>query len=184
MNMLYKKSNTKLEWFVFYTSPRAEKVVYKELVNKGYEPFLPLQKKLKIWKNRQRKFIDEPLFPSYIFVKIHSFNIYNILKIHGICMCIMFEGKPCCISDKDIEAIRIMIQSEQSISSNNDFKEGEKVFVIRGPLIGYKGILFKQKGKCKFGIQIPGVNLIASIDISIEDIQKIKENDCPQIHIE
>jgi len=172
---MWYKSSIKLEWFVFYTSPRAEKVVNKELVNKGYESFLPLQRKLRIWKNRQQKFIDEPLFPSYIFVKIHSSDIYKILKTHGIYMCIMFEGRPCTVPDKDIEAIRIMIRSEQSISSGNDFKEGEKVCIVRGPLIGYEGVLFKQKDDNKFGIQIHGVGLIAVIDIFIEDIQKIEE---------
>lgn len=172
--MFYKEKNVELKWFVFYTRPRAEKVVYRELVNNGYEVFLPLQKKLKVWKNRQRKFIDEPLLSSYIFVKIHSSGIYNILKARGIYICIMFEGKPCTVPDKDIEAIRIMIQSEQEISSNNDFKEGERVRVIQGPLTGYEGILFRQKGKNKFGIQIEGINLVTAIDISIEDIQKLK----------
>jgi transcription antitermination factor NusG len=167
------ETNVGLKWFVFYTRPRAEKVVYRELVNNGYEVFLPLQKKLKVWKNRQRKFIDEPLFPSYVFVRIRSCDIYGILKTHGIYICIMFEGKHCAIPDKDIEAIRIMIQSEQEISSNNDFREGEKVRVIYGPLTGYEGIFFRQKGKNKFGIQIEGINLVPSIDISIEDIQKL-----------
>jgi transcription antitermination factor NusG len=171
--MLYKRENIEPKWFVFYTRPRAEKVVHKDLVGKGYEVFLPLQKKFKIWKNRQRKFIDEPLFPSYIFVKIRPCNIYNVLKILGICVCITFEGKPCPIPDKDIEAIRTMLLLEQEISSNTDFSEGEKVLVISGPMSGYEGMLFKQKGKHKFGIQIQAVNLIASIDINIEDIQKL-----------
>lgn len=170
--MLYKKEKTELKWFVFYTCPRAEKVVNKQLIDNGYEVFLPLQKKLRTWKNRQRKFIDEPLFPSYIFVKIRPLDIYNILKTRGIYICIMFEGKHCTIPDKDIEAIRIMIQSEQEISTNSDFKEGEKVCVVRGPLTGYEGILFKQKGSSKFGIRIQGVDLIAAIDISVEDIHK------------
>jgi len=173
--MLHKTS-TELKWVVFYTCPRAEKVVYKQLVDKGYETFLPLQKNLRIWKNRQRKLIEEPLFPCYIFVKTRSSDIYNISRIHGICRCVVFEGKSCIIPDKDIEAIQIMILSEQQVvSSNNEFKEGEKVKIIRGPLTGYEGILFKQKGNSKFGIQMEGINLIASIDISIEDIQKQKD---------
>jgi len=163
----------KLRWFVFYTRPRAEKIIYKELASKGFEVFLPLQKSFKIWKNRQHKVIDELLFPCYIFVKICPSDIYNILKVRGICMCIAFEGKPCTVPDKDIEAIKIMILSKQIVSSTNDFKEGEKVYVTRGPLIGYEGVLFKQKGIQKFGIQIQGINLIAAVDISVEDIQKL-----------
>ena len=175
MNTQFKNKNIESKWFVFYTNPRAEKAVSKNLVDKGYEVFLPLQKKLKIWKNRQRRYVDEPLFPSYIFIKTRSSDIYNILKTYGICKCIIFEKNPCAIPNKDIEAIRIMIQSEEVTSSNNDFNEGEKVLVIRGPLTGYEGTLFNQKGKNKFGIQIKGINLIASIDISIEDIQHFKK---------
>jgi len=178
MNILPKKKNHELKWFIFYTSPRAEKIAYKQLVDKRYETFLPLQKNLKIWKNRQRKFVEEPLFPGYIFVKSRLSEIYNITKIRGICMCITFGGKPCTIPDKDIEAIQIMILFEQEVSSSNDFSEGEKVFVIRGPLTGYEGILFKQKGNSKFGIRVQGVDLIAAINISIEDVQKQKIS-CP-----
>lgn len=170
-----KKDKTELKWFVFYTGPRVEKAVYKELVSKGYEVFLPLQKKMKIWKNRQCKFIEEPLFPSYIFVRTHSAEVYNIVKTRGVYICIRFEGKSCTVPDKDIEVIRIMIQSEQEISSNNDFRDGEKVLIIQGPLRGYKGVLFKQKGKNKFGIRIQEIDLIAAIDISMEDIQKLKD---------
>jgi len=173
MNLLPKKEKVELKWFVFYTCPRAEKVVFKKLEDNGYEVFLPLQKKLKIWKNRQRKFIDEPLFPSYIFVKIHPAEIYSVSKIKGICMYITFEGKPCSVPNKDIEAIRMMIKSEEEIYSNNNFNEGEKVLVIDGVLTGYEGVLFNQKGKNKFGIRIEGINLIAYIDISIKDIQKL-----------
>jgi transcription antitermination factor NusG len=173
---LHKKEKIVTKWLVFYTSPRAEKVIYKKLIDKGYEVFLPLQKKFKIWKNRQRKFIDEPLFPSYIFVKIRPFEIYDVLKIFGICMCIVFEGKPCTVPDKDIEAIQAMLLLEQEISSDTNFSKGEKVLVISGPLSGYEGILFEQKGKNKFGIQINEVNLIASIDIAIKDIQKLAQN--------
>ena len=172
MDRLYKHA-AEVKWFVYYTSPKAEKRIYRELVDSGYETYLPLRKSFKIWKNRQRKWIEEPLFPSYIFVKIHPAFIFDLLKVYGICMFITLGGKPCAIPDKDIEAIQRMIASEQEISANIAFKEGERVCIIRGPLIGYEGILFNQKGKNKFGIQLQGVNLNVAIDVSIEDIHKL-----------
>lgn len=62
------KEIKKKNWYVFYTSPRAEKKVNEYLLSLGYESFLPLKSEFKIWRNRQRKLIKSPLFPSYIFV--------------------------------------------------------------------------------------------------------------------
>ena len=56
-------------WYALYTFPRFEKKVYKRLVERGIEAYLPLQKKLRKWKDR-KKWIEEPLIRSYIFVKI------------------------------------------------------------------------------------------------------------------
>jgi hypothetical protein len=49
------------------------KKVYARLVEKGIETFLPLQKRLKQWSDR-KKLVDEPLFRSYIFVRIGQRN--------------------------------------------------------------------------------------------------------------
>ena len=168
----HNPNNNSLAWYIFYTTPRAEKVVYRDLEKNGMEVFLPLRKVSKIWKNRQHKIIEEPIFPSYIFIKTNQNKIYSILRHPKICTYISFLGKPSTISEKDIEAIKIMISSEETIETN-EFYEGEKVRVIRGVLNGYEGILCSRKGKNNFGIKIQGVDIIASIEISISDVIKI-----------
>ena len=72
MEQIRKKS-----WYVFYTCPRAEKKVNEYLLSIGYETFLPLRKELKIWKNRQRKFIETPLFSNYIFIHYCPLKVAN-----------------------------------------------------------------------------------------------------------
>ncbi len=49
---------SKKNWYVFYTAPRAEKVIQQELDFRGYEVFLPITKTLRVWKNRQKKMVD------------------------------------------------------------------------------------------------------------------------------
>ena len=44
-----------------------KKKVNEYLLSLGYESFLPLKSEFKIWRNRQRKLIKSPLFPSYNF---------------------------------------------------------------------------------------------------------------------
>lgn len=43
------KEIKKKNWYVFYTSPRAEKKVNEYLLSLGYESFLPLKSEFKIW---------------------------------------------------------------------------------------------------------------------------------------
>jgi hypothetical protein len=50
------------QWYVLYTTPRAEKVVFLELQKRRYEAFLPMTRTLHVWKNRQKKLVDEVLF--------------------------------------------------------------------------------------------------------------------------
>lgn len=75
------KEIKKKNWYVFYTSPRAEKKVNEYLLSLGYESFLPLKSEFKIWRNRQRKLIKSPLFPSYIFVLATRNDIFDINRI-------------------------------------------------------------------------------------------------------
>lgn len=45
------KEIKKKNWYVFYTSPRAEKKVNEYLLSLGYESFLPLKSEFKILDN-------------------------------------------------------------------------------------------------------------------------------------
>jgi len=163
----------KKNWYVFYTCPRAEKIVNKKLSALGYELFLPLKKEFKIWKNRQRKLIETPLFPSYIFVNTFQREIYSINKVHGICTCVTMAGAPVIISDNDITSLKTMQDMDVITIKNDGLLIGDRIRVIDGPLCGYEGIYIKMKGQNKFGININCANLIAIVDLDASKIQKL-----------
>jgi transcription antitermination factor NusG len=75
-----------MNWFVFYTCPRAEKLVNLELLKRDYEVFLPRRKMLKLWKNRQKKWVEEVIFPGYIFVYTQTHELFNITRIPKVVM--------------------------------------------------------------------------------------------------
>lgn len=163
------------QWYVFYTNPRAEKVVLQYLLLKGYEVFLPLIKTIKVWKNRQKKLIEEVLFPGYIFVNIKEYEIINILRTPKISSCISFEGKPSTLSELEIQSIKRILGLERDINIDFKFCKGEKVKITSGPLAGLKGILMQQKGKTVFGVQIEAINKIISINISTSSVEKLSK---------
>ena len=61
------------KWIAVYTKPRHEKTVEKELQKKGFEVYLPLLKQRRKWSDR-KKWVEFPLFRSYIFVKTEIKN--------------------------------------------------------------------------------------------------------------
>lgn len=159
-------------WYVFYTCPRAEKKANEYLQLLGYETFLPLQKELRIWKNRQKKYIEEPLFPSYIFVKTQECNLFNIAKLPKICHCLTMSGHPAIVLDQDIAAIQCMLQNDKKVDvEQRELQVGKKVIIIKGYLTGYEGVLIDCRGEHKFGIQLIGTNYIACINIDLDMIK-------------
>ena len=58
-------------WYALYTKSRNEKKAHSALVSSGIDSFLPLIKNLKQWSDR-KKWVEEPLFRSYLFVQYFS----------------------------------------------------------------------------------------------------------------
>ena len=69
-------------WYALYTKPRSEKKVLDRLLEQEIEAYLPLQKKLRQWKDR-KKWVEVPLINSYIFVKIEHKDYFNVLDTVG-----------------------------------------------------------------------------------------------------
>lgn len=165
--------NYSKNWYVFYTCPRAEKKANKNLILLGYDTFLPVKREYKIWKNRQRKLTEVPLFPSYIFVYTFSNHVDKINKVQGICACITCAGKPVYASSNDIASLKIMQTMDVAPVENQHFVMGDRVRIEDGPLCGYEGILLKVKGKDKFVIHIECANFGAMVDLESSGIKKI-----------
>ena len=71
-------------WFVIYTKPNHERKIAEQLEKMDASPFLPTVKKLRVWSDR-RKYIDMPLFPSYVFVNLTNIETYfESLGLKGV----------------------------------------------------------------------------------------------------
>lgn len=162
----------KTNWYIFYTAPRAEKVAQRELLIKGYEVFLPMTKTLRVWNNRQKKIVDQVLFPSYIFVNTEESYLYKICQTRKITTYIHCGGKPSKVNSKCIEGIKRMLNLNQELSVEPNFNQGEVVEIISGPLAGYEGILLEQQSKTKFGIRLKEINQTVFIDVCRNMLKK------------
>jgi transcription antitermination factor NusG len=139
----------------------------------NYEVFLPMTRTMRVWKNRQKKWIDQVLFPNYIFVKTRQCELYHITQTPKVVTYIQCAGKPSIIPLNEVEGIKKILCLEQEISVETKFYEGDKVKIVCGPLVGHEGILIKQNGKTRFGIQLKEINHIVLIDIDTRVLEKI-----------
>lgn len=174
--MIGKQKNTEKQWHVVYTRSRAEKKVQLELTIKNIENFLPMQKKLRQWKDR-KKWVEMPLMSGYCFVQITRKEYDLVLQINNVVSYVRFEGKAAIIPDKQIDALKQMLKQyvfDVDVTSDN-FEPGKKVEVVEGPLIGLRGELVEARGKNKFIIRFTQINSIFSVEIPANQLSLLPE---------
>ena len=154
-------------WHVIYTRSRAEKKVFEELTRKNIECLLPLQKKLRQWKDR-KKWVEMPLISGYCFVNISRKDYDHVLQTMHVVSYVTFEGKAAVIPGEQIQVLKELnsqFEVEVNVSDKN-FIPGEKVEIIAGSLMGLKGELTRIRGKNRFVIRIDQINTTFSVEIS------------------
>jgi transcriptional antiterminator RfaH len=153
------------KWYAVYTRPRAEKLVYSRLLESGIETYLPIQKTYRQWSDR-KKLVEKPLLSSYIFVKTNSKNFPAVYKTNGVVKFVSFEGQPVSIPQKQIDVLRLLIDSNAEIEvSSERFEKGDNVEVVNGALIGLTGELIRIGTHNRFVVRIDRLdqNLILKI---------------------
>lgn len=147
------------DWYACYTKPRFEKKVYFRLLDNDIETYLPLHKTLKQWSDR-KKWVEEPLFRSYIFVRVKPKEIYKVQTVDGIVRFVSFDGKPVKMPEREIVQIKTLLQAKdlEIESTTENIAPGTKVEVQLGSLSGVTGELIEHCGKKKVIIRIETIN--------------------------
>jgi len=153
------------KWFAVYTRPRWEKKVHKLLQEKGIECYCPLNKVHRKWSDRV-KIVEEPLFKSYLFVKVNEDEKTPVRMTDGVVNFIYWLGKPAIIKEKEIETIKRFLNDHHDVEVRPiDITTGKKVMVQSGILMGKQGTVKKVlHKKVEVVIESIGFILTAYID--------------------
>ena len=151
-------------WIVVYTKPRHEKAVRNELHKKGYEVYLPLLKERRKWSDR-KKWIEFPLFRSYLFVRIDKKNALFVLRTYGVVKIIKFGEKIGIVQDEIINSIRLMIEGGYKPKPLDFFIKGDPVIVKDGPLKGIIGEVVRIDNHERLIVRIDVIQHSVSIQI-------------------
>jgi len=162
------------QWHVIYTRSRSEKKVLEELTFRDIECFLPMQKKLRQWKDR-KKWVEMPLMSGYCFVNITRNEYDKVLQTNNVVCYITFEGKAAVIPEKQIDTLKQMLKQydfEVNVTTEN-FAPGQKVEVVSGPMIGLRGELVEARGRNKFILRFSEINSAFTVEIPAENLSSL-----------
>jgi transcription antitermination factor NusG len=106
----------KKHWYAIYTRPHSEKKVFDRLQNAGFEAYCPLNRVKKKWSDRI-KWIDEPLFKSYVFVKVDESGKTGVRMVNGVVNFVYWLGKPAIVKEKEIETIRKFLNDYEEVQA-------------------------------------------------------------------
>jgi transcriptional antiterminator RfaH len=159
-------------WYAVYTKSKFEKKVAQELGEKNVEYYLPLQKSLKQWSDR-KKYVDEPLFKSYIFVRVSNQDYLEVVKTNGVVCYVTIGKEKIAIPDYQIEAVRTYLGEQKIDKAINYFEVGNEVEIAYGSLKGLRGELINAKDSRKLIVQIDAINQNISITLAAHLLKKI-----------
>ena len=176
----------KMHWHALYVRSRAEKKVYDQLNEMGYEAYLPLITRIKQWSDRKMK-VEEPLFKSYVFVRNNERQHYYVLGVYGVVRFVTFEHKAVVVPDKQIVAIKKYIDNpvdDEDDLQNINLKEGQLVRITNGPMQGLTGRLISVKSKRRILVNIDVVGQSIPVSLPRTKVEPVQDSKKTVIHYE
>lgn len=163
--MSMKQAAPAKKWLAIYTRPRWEKKVNQLLQEKGLESYCPLNKVRRKWSDRM-KTVEEPLFKSYVFVKVSEEDRAAVRLTTGAINFVYWNGKPAVIKEKEISAIKRFLNDYEYVEARPlELKVNQRVRVTNGTLMDQEGRVLDLRNKtAKVAIDSLGYILIAYID--------------------
>ena len=144
---------TESHWYALYTRPRVEKRVASILEEKEIRAFLPTRSVIRQWSDR-KKVVEEPLFPSYVFVFADLAERYSSLQSTGVVRMVQFNGKPAQIPEEQIETIYRILDGGYDPEPHQYLSEGDEVVIVAGPLTGIKGYFLEDRGNKRLIVSV------------------------------
>jgi transcriptional antiterminator RfaH len=150
--------------------PRQEKKVSLQIAQRKVVHYLPLTKVIRKWNDRN-KVIEEPLFPSYVFVYLQSMHdYYNVLDAEGALFYVKFGKQIATVSETVINNLKTVIGSGNSIEVTADyFQAGQQVMIEEGPFTGLtcEVVEHEREQKILVRVQLLNRNVLTRLSSSV-----------------
>jgi transcriptional antiterminator RfaH len=136
---VYRGENLQRDWYVIYSKPHKEEQAQFHLGLKGVETFFP---RLHLPGPLEKKKRLVPLFPSYLFARIHLPTEYHyVIWAPGVKKIVCFSDTPAPIEDTVISFLQQNADDHGVIQARSQLRRGQEIEVTGGPFNGLWGII-------------------------------------------
>ncbi len=155
------------QWYAVTVKPQHERATAEQLQAKALEAYVPLYKARRRWSDRV-KTLEVPLFPRYVFCRFDAEQRAPVLKTPGVLSIVSFDGKPCPVSDQEIDAVRTMVASGRPVMAWPYVRAGQRVRIREGAMAGLEGILVREKSGYRIVVNVELLNRAVAVEIERE----------------
>jgi transcription antitermination factor NusG len=161
------------QWYAVYTHAKWEKKVADLLTRKKIENYCPLNKVVRQWSDR-KKIVYEPLFTSYVFVRISNSEHVSVLQTDGVYGYVSWHAKPAVIRDAEIESIKKFLLDHYNVRLEKiNVNVNDTVHIQCGLFMEQEGIVMQVLGKTlKVSLPSLGYSMLAEIPKSYVNVVK------------
>jgi len=118
------------------------------------------------------KWVDVPLFRSYIFAQIELKNSIYVLQTPGVHHIVKIGGQIARVPEQQIQAVKIMLEGGEDPEAEDYFVVGDEAEVIGGPLRGLTGIVIRKSSEDRLVIRIDAIQHAISVQIDRRFLRK------------
>ena len=164
-----------LAWYVIHTKPRQEARALTNLVQQGYQCFLPMITLERLSRGRVN-LVEEPLFPRYLFICLdhgrHGQNWAPIRSTVGVSGLVTFGSSPARMHPDLIDAL-LQQQEDLSEAPERLFQTGERLLIASGAFAGLEAVYQMASGDNRAMVLIELMGKLAPMQIAPSSLRKI-----------
>lgn len=162
--------NNTPQWFALYTRPRAEKKVADNLAKKGIEHYNPLNRVMKQWSDR-KKIVFEPLFTSYVFVKVTADQLHQLRKVEGVVNVVYWLNEPAVIRESEIDTIKRFLNENMNVKlEQTQVRLHDNVRILGGSFMDYEGQVLSVRKKT-IRVLLPSLGFFMYADVETSNVE-------------
>ena len=111
------------------------------------------------------------MFPGYCFARFDSSQRLSVLKCSGVVSVVSFDGILAPIPDREIAAIRQLVESDLLYDPCPLIHEGTMVEVVHGPLKEVVGRLVRKGAHARLVLSVDLIGQAVSVDVDAADVR-------------
>ena len=127
------------DWYVVYSKPHKEEHAQFHLRMKGLDVFFPRLDLATMVEKRKR---IVPLFPNYLFVRIHfQTESHYVIWSPGVKRIVSFGERPAPLDERVINFLQQQTNGDGVIKARSQLRPGQEVEIRGGPFDGLLAII-------------------------------------------